>query len=59
MDRERYDDNAYWRKRYYSLLCDFADSNNDLMDKVVSLQKEFRRLKLENRNLKKTKGRKR
>lgn len=53
MDRERYDDNAYWRKRYYSLLCDFADSNNDLMDKVVSLQKEVRRLRLENKNLKK------
>ena len=53
MDRERYDDNAYWRKRYFNLLFDFADSNNDLMDKVVSLQKEVRRLRLENKNLKK------
>lgn len=57
MELEHYEDNNVWRRRYYSLLWDLADSNNDLMDKIVSLQKEVRRLKLENKNLKKTKGR--
>ncbi|MEX2805017.1 hypothetical protein AB3329_07890 [Streptococcus sp. H31] len=56
MERERYDDNAYWRERYLRLVYDFAEANEELMNKVVSLQQENKRLKRENWNLKKTKG---
>lgn len=58
MTRERYEDNAYWRQKYFDLCVELGQINNDLMDKVVSLQNENRRLKREKRNLKKTKGRK-
>lgn len=59
MDRKRYDDNAYWRQKYFNLCVELGQINNGLMDKVVSLQNENRRLKRENWNLKQTKRRRR
>lgn len=59
MEKERYDDNAYWRQRYLELIYEFAEANDTLIDKVVSLRDENRRLRREIWNLKKTKGRKR
>ena len=59
MTRERYEDNAFWRQKYFDLCVELGRINNDLMDQVVSLQNKNRRLKRENWNLKKTKRRKR
>ncbi|HEO6590655.1 TPA: hypothetical protein VBA27_001572 [Streptococcus agalactiae] len=57
MNRERYDDNAFWRQKYFELCVELGEINNNLMDKVASLQNENKRLKRENWNLKQTKGR--
>ncbi|MCY7156232.1 hypothetical protein [Streptococcus gallolyticus] len=56
MDRERYGDNAYWRKRYLELCYELGEVINEQQDKIISLTNENRRLKRENWNLKKTKG---
>lgn len=56
MDRERYGDNAYWRKRYLELCYELGEIINEQQDKIISLTNENRRLKRENWNLKKTKG---
>ncbi|HEN5925754.1 TPA: hypothetical protein ACWZWL_002112 [Streptococcus agalactiae] len=57
MDRERYEDNAYWRKRYMELCYELGEIINEQQDKIISLTNENRRLKRENWNLKQTKGR--
>lgn len=57
--RLRYDHNAYWRQRYLELLYEFADANDSLIDKVVSLRNENRRLKKENWQLKQSRKRRR
>ena len=57
MDRKSYDDNTYWRQKHFDLCVELGQINNGLMDQVVSLQNENKRLKRENWNLKKTKGR--
>lgn len=56
MDRERYGDNTYWRKRYLELCYELGEIINEQQDKIISLTNENRRLKRENWNLKKTKG---
>lgn len=55
MDRERYEDNAYWRKRYLELCYELGEIINEQQDKIISLTNENRRLKRENWNLKRTK----
>ncbi|WP_249339112.1 hypothetical protein [Streptococcus suis] len=57
MDREHYEDNAYWRKRYLGLCCELGEIINEQQDKIISLTNENRRLKRENWNLKQTKRR--
>lgn len=58
MDREHYEDNAYWRKRYMELCYELGGIIDEQQNKIVSLINKNRRLKRENWNLKKTKGRK-
>ncbi|MTN76805.1 hypothetical protein GMB45_15360 [Turicibacter sanguinis] len=55
MDRERYEDNAYWRKRYLELCYELGEIINEQQDKIISLTNENRRLKRENWNMKQTK----
>lgn len=57
MTRERYEDNAFWRKRYLELCYELGEIINEQQDKIISLTTENRRLKRENWNFKKTKGR--
>ena len=59
MDRERYEDNAYWRKRYLELCYELGEIINEQQDKIISLTNENRRLKRENWNIKQTKRRRR
>ena len=57
MERERYEDNAYWRKRYLELCYELVEIINEQHDKIISIANENRRLKRENWNLKQTKRR--
>ena len=57
MDREHYEDDAFWRKRYLELCYELGEIINEQQDKIISLTTENRRLKRENWNFKKTKGR--
>ena len=59
MERERYEDNAYWRKRYLELCYELGEIINEQQDKIISITNENRRLKRENWNLKQTKRRRR
>lgn len=59
MDRERYEDNAFWRKRYLELCYELGEIINEQQDKIISLTTENRRLKRKNWNLKQTKRRRR
>ena len=58
MDREHYEDNAYWRKRHLETCYELGAIIDEQQDIILKLQSENRRLKRENWNLKKTKGRK-
>ncbi|MEG3294488.1 hypothetical protein RFK58_09470 [Streptococcus suis] len=57
MERERYEDNAYWRKRYLELCYELGEIVNEQHDKIISITNENRRLKREIFNLRKTKRR--
>ncbi|WP_149556533.1 hypothetical protein [Streptococcus cristatus] len=57
MDRERYEDNACWRKRCLELCYELSEIINERQDKVISPSQENKRLKREEWNLKKMKGR--
>lgn len=57
MTRERYEDNAFWRKRYLELCYELGEIINEQQDKIISLTTENRRLKRERWNPKKMKGR--
>lgn len=57
MDRQDYEDNAYWRQRYLDLFYELGEIVNEQQDKIISLTNENRRLKRENWNLKQTKRR--
>lgn len=55
MNKEHYDDNKLWREKYHDMLLEFGDIINKQQDIIAALQKENKRLKRENWNLKKTK----
>lgn len=57
MDKEHYDDNEFWQHKYHDMFLDFGDIIDDQQDIIVALQKENKRLKRENWNLKQTKRR--
>ncbi len=50
-------DDAYWRKYYERLCHNLSEIVDEQQDKIISLSKKNSRLKRENWNLKKTKGR--
>ena len=55
MNKEHYDDNKLWIEKYHDMLLEFGDIKNKQQDIIAALQKENKRLKRENWNLKKTK----
>ncbi|CQR26175.1 hypothetical protein BN1356_02534 [Streptococcus varani] len=57
MDRQHYEDNAYWRQRYLEFCYELGDIINEQQDLILSIQRENKRLKRENWNLRKTKRR--
>lgn len=59
MDRQHYEDNAYWRQRYLDLGCELGQIINEQQDIILSIQRENKRLKRENWNLRQTKGKRR
>ena len=56
MTEEHYDDNARWAREYIKLSQELGQEINSLIDQLVSLKQENKRLKRENWNLKQTKG---
>jgi len=56
MNREHYEDNAYWRQRHLETCCELGAIINEQQDKIVSLMNENNRLKRENWNLKHNRG---
>ena len=56
MTEEHYDDNARWARGYIKLSQVLGQEINSLIDQLVSLKQENKRLKRENWNLKQTKG---
>lgn len=59
MDREHYEDNAYWRKRHFETCCELGTIIDEQQDKIVALANENKRLKRENWNLKHNRGKRR
>ena len=59
MDREHYEDNAYWRKRHFETCCELGAIINEQQDKIVSLMNKNKRLERENWNLKHNRGKRR
>lgn len=56
MDREHYEDNAYWRQRHLETCCELGAIINEQQDKIVSLMNKNKRLERENWNLKHNRG---
>ena len=56
MDREHYEDDAYWRQRHLNICHELGTIINEQQDKIVSLMNENNRLKRENWNLKHNRG---
>lgn len=59
MTKEVYDVELYWRRKYLDAMTDWASEVNRLQDLILAKENENRRLKRENFNLRKTKGRRR
>lgn len=59
MDREHYEDNAYWRKRHLRTCYELGAIIDEQQDKIVALVKKNRRLERENWNLKHNRGKRR
>lgn len=59
MTKEVHDVELYWRRRYLDAMTDWASEVNRLQDLILAKENENRRLKRENFNLRKTKGRRR
>ena len=59
MDREHYDDNAFWRERHLRTCYELGAIIDEQQDKIVALVKKNRRLERENWNLKHNRGKRR
>lgn len=57
MTKEIYDVELYWRRCYLDAMTDWASEVNRLQDLILAKENENRRLKRENFNLRKIKGR--
>ena len=56
--KDQYEDNLFWWRRYSRLGEELGAIINEQQDTILSLQRENKRLKRENWNVKQTKGRK-
>nr|DAS93323.1 MAG TPA: hypothetical protein [Caudoviricetes sp.] len=56
MNREHYEDNAYWRKRHLETCYELGLIIDEQQNKIISLMNENNRLKRENWNLKHNRG---
>ena len=56
--KDQYEDNLFWWRKYSRLGEELGAIINEQQDIILSLQRENKRLKRENWNLKQTKGRK-
>lgn len=59
MNREHYEDNAYWRERHLRTCYELGAIIDEQQDKIVALVKKNRRLERENWNLKHNRGKRR
>ena len=59
MNREHYEDNAYWRERHLRTCYELGAIIDDQQDKIVALVNKNRRLERENWNLKHNRGKRR
>lgn len=59
MDKEHYEDNAYWRQRHLRTCYELGAIIDEQQDKIVALVKKNRRLERENWNLKHNRGKRR
>ena len=59
MNREHYEDNAYWRERHLRTCYELGAIIDEQQDKIVALVNKNRRLERENWNLKHNRGRRR
>lgn len=56
MNKQHYEDDAYWRQHYLNLCYELWDIINEQQDKIVALASQNKRLKAENWQLKHRKG---
>ncbi|WP_195847503.1 hypothetical protein [Streptococcus uberis] len=56
MNKQHYEDDAYWRQHYLNLCYELGDIINEQQDKIVALASQNKRLKAENWQLKHRKG---
>lgn len=59
MDREHYEDNAYWREKHLRTCYELGAIIDEQQDKIVALVNKNKRLERENWNLKHNRGKKR
>lgn len=59
MDREHYEDNAYWRERHLMTCYELGAIIDEQQDKIVALVNKNKRLERENWNLKHNRGKRR
>lgn len=59
MEQETYELDSRWRNKYMNLGRELGEIINSQQDRILSLSQENNKLKRENWNLKKSKGRKR
>lgn len=59
MEQEIYNVESRWRNKYMNLGHELGEIINSQQDRILSLSQENNKLKRENWNLKKSKGRKR
>ena len=59
MEQETYEVDSRWRNKYINLGRELGEIINSQQDRILSLAQENNKLKRENWNLKKSKGRKR
>lgn len=59
MNKEHYEDNAYWRQRHLRTCYELGAIIDEQQDKIVALVKKNRRLERENWNLKHNRGKRR
>lgn len=59
MDREHYEDNAYWRERHLRTCYELGAIIDEQQDKIAALVNKNKRLERENWNLKHNRGKRR